>query len=291
MKHVRIWFDAIRPKTLSAAFAPVLIGTAMAHAADALHWGAALCALGGALMIQIGTNFANDYFDFVKGADTDERLGPTRATAAGLISPENMRLAFIVSFLCVLPLGGFLLYRAGWPLLIVGLVSIASGILYTGGPAPLGYLGLGDLFVLVFFGPVAVGGTFYVQALTLPWEVVFAGLGPGLLSTAILVVNNLRDVNTDRKAGKGTLAVRLGTRFTRLEFATTIIGAAAVPAVLMVWMGAHTYALAASAILLPGAVLIRGVWKTEGAALNPYLGATGKLLMLYSVLFSIGWLL
>jgi 1,4-dihydroxy-2-naphthoate octaprenyltransferase len=291
MSTARIWMEAVRPKTMGAAFAPVLIGTSMAYAADAAHWGAALCALGGAVMIQVGTNFANDYFDFVKGADTEERLGPTRATAAGLIRPETMRLAFILAFLSVLPMGGFLLYRAGWPLLWVGVLSIASGILYTGGPAPLGYLGLGDIFVVIFFGPVAVGGTFYVQALTLPWEVLVAGLGPGLLSTSMLVVNNLRDVHTDRKAGKRTLAVRLGERFARIEFTASIVGACAIPIGLAIWTGAHLFALSAACILLPAAPLIRRVWRQQGAALNPCLGAAGRLLLGYSVLFSIGWAL
>jgi len=288
---VQTWLLASRPKTVAASVAPVLIGTAMAVADGAFHAVAFLCAFGGALLIQIGTNFANDYFDFVKGADTEDRLGPTRATQAGLIRPETMRLAFIVVFAAALPLGAVLIYRAGWPLMVVGLASIAAGILYTGGPRPLGYLGLGDLFVLVFFGPVAVGGTYYVQALTLPPEVLIAGLAPGLLSVSMLAVNNLRDVDTDRVAGKRTLAVRLGPTFARVEVVVSILLALAIPLLLVDLTGGHLPALAATAVILPALPVMRRVWMNSGTALNRSLGETGRLLILFSVLFFVGWML
>ena len=214
-QHLRVLFLAVRPKTLSAAVAPVMIGTTMAYAGGQGNAGAAFAALAGALLIQIGTNFANDYFDYLKGADNEERLGPLRVTQAGLVEPETMFRNFVLTFGLAALVGFYLVYRGGWPIVLIGLLSIASGILYTAGPWPLGYLGLGDIFVLIFFGPVAVCGTFYVQALEVTEIVFYAGLGPGLLATALLVVNNLRDEATDRKAGKRTLAVRFGPAFAR----------------------------------------------------------------------------
>lgn len=286
-----VWIDAARLRTLPAAIAPVLIGTAMAFAAGGFHAGAALAALLGALLIQIGTNFANDYFDFINGADTDARVGPTRATAAGLIAPGTMKWAFIFVFSMIIPVVVGLAVRAGWPVVLIGVASVISGILYTGGPRPLGYMGLGDLFVLVFFGPVAVGGTYYVQTLTLPMEVIIAGLAPGLISTAILVVNNLRDVQTDAAAGKRTLAVRLGPRFARVEYGLALVAGAMTPLVLALWTGEHWGAVAATVILLPALPILRSMRRDCGAALDVNLGRTGRLLVMYSALFSAGWVL
>ena len=289
---VRIWFEAARPKTLPAAAAPVLLGCAMAWEAGAFHGLSALCALVGALLIQIGTNYANDYYDHAKGTDTEERLGPTRATAAGLVSPGQMKAAMAIAFALAFAVGMYLIYRGGWPLLLVGVLSILFGILYTGGPYPLGYIGVADIFVLVFFGPVAVGGTYYVQALTLPWYVVVAGLGPGLLSTAILTVNNLRDADGDKESGKKTLAVRLGKKFARAEYvACVVLAAVGVPVVVCVGTGGHWAALVAVATLPAAVPHIRRVYTVEGRPLNATLAGTGKLTLLFSVLFSIGWLL
>lgn len=293
MHPAKIWLLASRPKTLAAGLTPVLIGTAMAAAAGHFHLAAALCAALGALLIQIGTNFANDYFDFVKGTDTEARIGPTRATQAGLVRPRTMLLATILVFVLAFLPGAYLVLRGGWPILAIGIVSVACGVLYTGGPYPLGYLGLGDLFVLVFFGPVAVGGSYYVQALELPGPVVVAGLMPGLFSTAILTVNNLRDADTDVRTGKKTLAVRFGKTFARWEYlACMVLAGAAIPAWLCVQAGGHWAALAGGLALVPAIPLIRNVFTSaDGEVLNQTLAGTGKVLLLFSVLFSLGWLL
>lgn len=290
---VSIWIDAARPKTLLAAFAPVLLGTAMAYADNAYHASSALLALLGAFLIQIGTNFWNDYADFKKGADNERRRGPQRATQAGLVSPGAMFLATVLVFSLAAVVAVLLTIRAGWPILVVGLVSIISGILYTGGPRPLGYIGLGDLFVLVFFGPVAVAGTYYVQAQDLTPTVVFAGLGPGLLAVAILTVNNLRDIDTDRESGKRTLAVLFGPTFARREYVFCILGAVAIPVILFyVQQGEHPYCLLAVLTLPVGRFGIIQVCGSDSPdVLNPMLGKTAKLLLLYSILFSLGWVL
>lgn len=288
----KVWLLAARPKTLFASVAPVLIGAAMAAADGAFHTPAALCALLGAVLIQIGTNYANDYFDFVKGTDTEERLGPTRATQAGLVTPARMRLAAGITFGLAALIGTYLVYRGGWPIIVIGVLSILLGVLYTGGPYPLGYLGLGDLFVLVFFGPVAVGGTYYVQALVVTPEVIVAGLAPGLLATAILTVNNLRDVAGDRKAGKQTLAVRFGVGFARIEYIACVATACIlIPVGLCAWTGGHYAALTACLVFGAAVPGIRSVLKDEGPALNLTLAGTGRITFFYSILFSAGWLL
>ncbi len=287
----KIWLMAARPKTLAAGLTPVLIGSAMAQAAGGFHLTAALCAALGALLIQIGTNFANDYFDFVKGTDTEERIGPKRATQAGLVSPRTMLVATVLVFGLAFVPGAYLVYRGGWPILAIGVVSVLCGVLYTGGPFPLGYLGLGDLFVLVFFGPVAVGGTYYVQTLSLSNDVLIAGLMPGLFSTAILTVNNLRDADTDVRTGKRTLAVRLGKTFARWEYLFCVVAAGVIlPMYLCIQAGGHWFALASCAALLPALPLMRNVFTSnDGVVLNDTLAGTGKTLLLFSVLFSVGW--
>ena len=278
-KNFKVWILAVRPKTLGAALAPILIGTAMAFAEGKGHTGAALAALLGALLIQIGTNFSNDYFDFIKGADTKERLGPMRATQAGLVTPEAMFRNFILVFGLAFLVGIYLVYRGGWPIVIIGILSIASGILYTGGPMPLGYMGLGDLLVLFFFGPVAVGGTFYVQSLEISEVVILAGFGPGLLATALLAVNNLRDEPTDKKVGKRTLAVSIGPGFARLEYLTSFALALILPFVLAFWTGTHWLACLSVLILIPGWTAIRQIKSgVEGLELNETLAVTGKLI-------------
>jgi len=282
---------AARPKTLPAAAAPVLIGMAMAFADHVFSLLPALAALVGALLIQIGTNFANDYFDYKQGIDTHERLGPLRVTQAGLVSPSAMRKATAVVFAAALLIGIYLVWRGGWPIVIIGLLSILFGVLYTAGPYPLGYNGWGDLFVLIFFGPVAVGGTYYVQALTAPTYVLVAGLAPGLLSVAILVVNNVRDLDNDRAAGKKTLAVRFGRTFTIAQYICCILLAVSTPLALVLLFDRGGYALIAAVTLFPALLVIRQVITRQGRPLNDTLAATGQLLLLYSILFSIGWLL
>lgn len=290
------WCLAARPKTLGAAAAPVVVGTAMAVEAGAAHAPSAAVALLCAVLIQIGTNFSNDYLDFVQGADSAARQGPTRATQAGLISVSTMRRATALAFALAFALGLYLVYRGGWPVLLIGVVSIAMGVLYTAGRYSLAYLGLGDLAVLVFFGPVAVGGTYYVQAVGQPAalallpRVLVAGLAPGLLATAILVVNNLRDVEEDRAASKKTLVVRFGRPFGVALYAVCIAGAALVPVALFALTREHPWAMAAL-VLVPAAwPVLRTLRRAEQpAALNPLLGRTAQLLLAYSVLFSVGW--
>jgi len=288
--RARVWLDATRPRTLPAAAAPVVMGSAIA-AGDggfSLLW--ASIALLGALLVQVGTNLANDYFDFVKGADTRERLGPTRATQAGLVSARAMRRAFVGTFAVAAVVGAIVVVRGGWPFVLVAMASIACGILYTGGPRPLGYLGLGDLLVLVFFGPVAVAGTHYLQTLSFSPVAAVAGLAPGLLSTALLAVNNLRDIDTDRRAGKATVAVRFGRRFAKREYAATVIGAAIVPVLLWGTGDAPGGALAASAVSLSAIPALRAILGARpGDRLLGPLAATGRLLVLYGVAFSVGW--
>jgi len=301
----RAWLMAARPQTLPAGSAPVIVGTGLA-----LHDGVfaplpAVFALVGALLLQVGTNFANDYYDAVRGADTEDREGFERVTAGGLIEPAAVKRAMYATFGLAILLGVYLVYVGGVPILVVGLASVVAGITYTGGPLPYGYRGLGDLFVFVFFGLVAVAGTYYVQAAagagvvlptalpegTLPVRAVVAGLPAAGLSTAILVVNNVRDRETDAAAGKRTLAVMLGYRLSRIEWTALVGMAYAVPVVFRL----EGYPLA---VLLPlltaplAAVIGRTVWtRTDGDALNPALERTGKLLFAHSVLFAAGFAL
>ena len=286
------WILAARPKTLWASIAPVVVGTALAYGDGAHHWPSALIALACAVLIQIGTNFANDYFDYEKGADTEERMGPLRVTQSGMVPPTTMKWATAVIFFFACVGGAILTWRGGWPIAVVGLLCILSGLLYTGGPYPLGYLGLGDLFVLIFFGPVAVGGTYYVQALQLNTTVLVAGMGPGLLITAILTVNNLRDIEVDRKAGKRTLAVRFGKTFTRWEYAFLVLAGVSIPPFLYLRSGQHLSSLLSLLVVLPAISTFRGVFgHAEGPSLNPVLANTARMSLLYSLLFSVGWLL
>ncbi len=281
------WILAARLRTLPAAIAPVLIGCAIAYKGGGFHFWAAFFAMLGAILIQIGTNFANDYFDFVNGADTEDRIGPTRATQAGLITPASMKYAFIITFALVVPIIGYMAYRGGWPLIGVGIASIISGILYTGGPKPLGYMGLGDIFVLVFFGPVAVAGTEYVQSLQLSTEAILAGFASGLISTAILVVNNLRDKDTDKHVGKNTLAVRFGATFVRIEYTLCFVITGLITAYL-----ATVHSLWVFLALLPllrSVPINRSMWTQSGADLDPNLGKTAQVLILYSLFLSVGW--
>jgi 1,4-dihydroxy-2-naphthoate octaprenyltransferase len=289
---LQAWILASRPKTLWAAISPVIIGTAMAYGEGRAHMISATLALLAAVLIQIGTNFANDYFDYIHGADTRERLGPTRVTQAGLIKPKTMKIATILIFTSAFMAGVYLIWRGGWPILIIGLLSILFGVLYTAGPYPLGYNGLGDIFVLVFFGIVAVGGTYYVQTLTIDWLVILAGLSPGLFSMAILTVNNLRDVKSDMESGKMTLAVRFGENFARWEYLASVLIACLVPIILFFLTGSHLYALAASGVFIAAIPSIKTVFEQKpGIIFNQVLATTGKLLLIYSLMFSLGWIL
>ena len=289
---MNVWILAARPKTLGAGIAPVLMGLALAAGDRAAHVPSFLCALLGSILIQIGTNFANDYFDHQKGADTPNRIGPLRVTQAGLISPHIMWRATVLVFLAACLPGLYLVWRGGWPIVAIGLASIVCGLLYTGGPLPFGYLGLGDFFVLVFFGPVAVAGTYYVQTLTVTSTSLIAGIAAGLFSVAILVVNNLRDIEQDRVAGKHTLAVRFGRSFARWEYATALVlGAIAIPVLLAILTGRWGVLFGALALVAAIRVLRTVFTSEDGEKLNEALATTGKLLLLFSVLFSLGWFL
>jgi 1,4-dihydroxy-2-naphthoate octaprenyltransferase len=286
------WILAIRPKTLPAAIAPVAIGTAMAFGDGLFHWPSALMALSAALCIQIGTNLANDYFDFKKGADTAERKGPVRVTQAGLIKPSVVLNVALLFFLLASLSSLYLIHRAGPCILIVALTSIISGICYTAGPLPLAYLGLGELFVLIFFGPVAVGGTYFTQSLEINWAVIAAGFGPGFLSAAILAVNNLRDIDTDRRAKKLTLAVRFGRSFAMSEYLFCIMAATLTPLAVLLITGDHKLIAIASLTGFLSIPCVKTAFTNlDGEALNRTLAKTGRLLLIYSVLFSLGWLL
>ena len=287
-----IWIAAIRPKTLGAAVAPVLVGTAMAWDAGGFHALAALCALLGALLIQIGTNFSNDYADFLKGADTSARKGPMRVTQAGLVAPETMKRATVLVFALAFVAGLYLIWRGGWPILVIGVLSILSGVLYTVGRYSLAYLGLADVFVLIFFGPVAVGGTYYVQALEINAVVLIVGLAPGLLSMAILLINNIRDVEEDRQAGKKTLVVRLGKRFGIGLYVFCVVVAVLIPLWLFLITGQHPWAVSVIIIILFALPILHELLSDpDPVALNPLLGATGRMLLIYSVVFAIGWVI
>lgn len=287
--NLKIWFQAARPKTLWASISPVVIGTAMAFESGRMHLLSAFAAFLGAVLIQIGTNFANDYFDCLKGADTQDRLGPTRVVQAGLVCPATMKIAFAAVFALATVPGAYLVWRAGWPLAVIGLLSILLGILYTAGPYPLSYVGFSEIFVVVFFGPVAVGGTYYVQALDVSWPVILSGLAPGLFSVAILTVNNLRDTRSDGHAGKKTLAVRFGATFSRMEYLLSLAAACLIPVFLFVVDRQRSYSLLALFVFVAALPSIRTVFTAEGAVLNRVLESTGKLLLLYSLVFSIGW--
>lgn len=226
---MNMWLEAARLRTLPAAAVPVLMGVTLAAIDGYYDTTIATITLLTALLIQIGTNFANEYYDFIKGADTEERVGFLRATSAGLISPKAMKSAAAITMIAAFLIGLSLVWVGGWPILVVGILSIFFGYAYTGGPYPLAYNGLGDLFVMIFFGVVAVLGSYYLQAESLSYAALIASLGSGALATNILVVNNLRDSETDTKAGKKTLGVRYGDNFLRFEYATLLLVALAVP--------------------------------------------------------------
>ena len=286
---VRAWILAARPATLPAAVVPVLVGAAAVLADGAqLRPFVLAMTLVCAVLIQIGTNFANDYSDFVRGADTEARLGPVRVTASGLMTREEVRSGIIVAFGLAVLIGLYLAWIGGWPIIAIGILSVASGLAYTGGPFPTGYHGLGDLFVFVFFGVVAVTGTAFLQ--TGEWSLIalFLSIPVGLLATNILVVNNLRDLATDIAAGKRTLATRIGERATRTQYVLFCVAAFLVPAV-----GAFQHA--APWLLLPflsaplAIVLVRKVaGGVAGRELNPVLERSGQLLLVFGVLLAIG---
>jgi 1,4-dihydroxy-2-naphthoate octaprenyltransferase len=278
---------AVRPKTLPAGAMPVVVGSALAFSDGSFRLLPALVALVCALGIQIATNFINEIYDFRKGADTSERLGPTRTVAAGIISERTMTRVSITLGVSVFALGLYLVAIGGWPILLIGLLSLLFAWAYTGGPFPIAYSGLGDLFVFIFFGLVAVGGTYFVQSLTLPFPVLVAAAAPGAFSVCILLVNNIRDINTDRKVGKMTLPARIGAPAARALYVMLTLLAYIVPFV-MTGYGYSPWCLL-SLLSAPLAVgMVRMLYSSEGRALNAVLAGTGKVLTVHGVLFSVG---
>jgi 1,4-dihydroxy-2-naphthoate polyprenyltransferase len=290
LSHLRLWLLAARPRTLPAAIAPVLVGTALAGSEDVFRPLPFVAALVGSVFIQIGTNLSNDYSDARRGADTEDRLGPVRVTAGGLMPPRRVLVGTYVAFGVAVAAGLYLAAVAGWELLVVGAASILAGVLYTGGPRPYGYEGLGELFVFLFFGIVAVAGSYFVQTEELRWEAFALAVPVGLLAAAILVVNNVRDIETDRRAGKRTLAVKLGREKARTLFAAMVVVAFLVPPLLVPALsGWVLLSFAALPLALP---LVRTVaTRTDGPALNGALAGTGRLLAVYSLLLAGGVLL
>ncbi len=292
MSPLRLWLMAARPRTLPAAIAPVLVGTAAAYyLAQDIRWLAFAAAMLGSILIQIGTNLANDYSDAKRGADTADRLGPVRVTSAGLIAPRRVLHATWVAFALAALCGVYLATVAGPEIIVVGLLSIAAGVLYTGGPRPYGYAGMGELFVFLFFGLVAVNGSFYVQLEELDALPLLLSVSVGFLSTAILVVNNIRDLESDRRAGYRTLAVRLGRERTRVLYLALVAGAFALLPIAIAagdgpWLALLALAAAPLAAKPIGAVRTR----TDGPALNGALAGTGALLGVFSVWLSLGLL-
>jgi len=288
----RVWLLAARPKTLPAGIVPVLVAGAMAYGDGGFHLLSLLAALFGSIMIQIGTNYANDLFDYKKQTDTSDMIGPMRVTQAGLATPRQTAIATTIVFALAFLAGIYLVSRGGWPIAIIGLSSILFGVLYTAGPLALGYIGIADIFVLVFFGPVALAGTYYAQTLEISWPIIIAGLPFGMISVAILVVNNLRDIDTDQKGGKRTLAVRYGRNFARYQYFYMLLGAALIPiAMTLTGYAGYYLPIVAVYLLLARSTIITVFTITDGETLNSTLADTGRLLIIFGALFSIGWLL
>lgn len=282
------WLLAMRPKTLLAGAVPVMVGIAAAVSNDVVKWGPSLGALVAAILIQIGANFANDLFDFRKGSDTDDRLGPIRVSRSGLLTSRQIVGGIYVSFGSASLIGVYLVWVGGWPILAIGVLSILAGITYSGGSLAYGYRGLGDLAVFLFFGVFAVNGTYYIQALSFDWLAVWACIPVGALATAILTVNNLRDIDTDRATGKVTLAVRMGVLGTQKEYIMLLILAFLVP--LAMWgLGVVGPEIMLTWIVAPyGVWLARSVCREHGRSLNRVLERTAQLELIYGMLFSGG---
>jgi 1,4-dihydroxy-2-naphthoate polyprenyltransferase len=285
------WLLAIRPKTLPAAISPVLVGCAVAWAEGEFDLVACLAAFAVALLLQIGANLANDVADFRQGADTQERLGPLRVTQGGLIPPRHIVMATVAVLTAAVAPGLYLIWRGGLVLAVLGLLAIVAAVTYTAGPKPFGYLGLGEPFVFFFFGPVAVVGTAFVMTHHISRLALLASISMGCLVTAILVVNNLRDIDTDRVAGKRTLAVRIGREATRWEYTGLIAVAYAMPLVMWASGMSQPGPLLAWATAPLAILLVRQIWQVAGRALNPVLGGTARLCLWFAITFGIGVIL
>jgi len=288
---LRVWWLAIRPKTLPAAAASVIVGTALAWHDGVFSAGPAAAALVIAVLLQIGSNLANDVYDDERGADTEDRLGPLRVTQSGLLSRKQVKAGMKLVFVIALMLGFYLTWVRGWAVLVIGVAAILAAVAYTGGPWPLGYHGLGEVFVFLFFGVTAVVGTYWVQSGTTSLSAWLMSVPVGLLITGIIVVNNLRDIEQDRAVGKRTIAVRVGVRATRVEYASCILGA-----YICMVLGVSLQILPALALLsLLSAPLAFATWRIvstqAGTPLNRALAMTGQTTLLFSVLFALGMVL
>jgi 1,4-dihydroxy-2-naphthoate octaprenyltransferase len=290
--QLRPWWLAARLPSLPASIGPVLVGSALAVREGVFSLPVFLATLSAAVLLQIGANYANDVFDYLKGADR-QRLGPLRVTQSGLLTPRQMLIGTAVVFALAALIGAYLVAVGGWPILVVGTLAIICAIAYTAGPFPLAYHGLGDLFAFLFFGVVAVIGTAYLQLGKLTWLAFAASLSNACLATCIIIVNNLRDIDTDRLAHKRTLAVRIGDRLTRVEYTALMIAAYLVPSLLLITMMPGRWGLALPLASAPAAIaLVRDLWRTpRSPALNPILGRTARLNLLFSVLFAAGLVL
>ena len=284
------WIIAARVKTLPVAMCPVIIGCVMAYKVASLDLVTACMTGLCALLIQIGTNLANDYFDYKKGADTQARLGPTRVVSAGLLSEKDVKRGMVIVFLVAFLFGLVLAVRGGWPIFWIGVISILCGVLYTGGPVSLAYLGIADVFALLFFGPVSVAGTYYLQTFTITAAVVIAGLAPGMMAMSLLAVNNIRDVKEDTVSKKKTIAVRFGVKVARFEYVFSMVFASLVPLWLWLHMELNSGTLWAIGSLIVAQPLIRTVLTQEGRILNRVLGQTSGVLIVYTLAFCLGYL-
>jgi len=285
------WILASRPKTLLAAVVPVLIGTSIVSFETKVNFLAAIIALICAILIQIGTNFVNDLYDYLSGADTESRKGPTRALASGLISVNEMKLAIILVFTITFILGLYLVYISTWITLLIGIMSIFAGIAYTAGPFPLAYNGLGDVFVFLFFGVVGTVGTYYVQVVDISPLVLWASIPVGALITNILVVNNYRDIDEDREVGKNTLAVKMGRKFTRYQYLIFMILSYLILFVVYFTFNQSLFVFLPLITLPLSIKLIKMIFSFKGEELNITLELTAKLSALYGILFAVGILI
>jgi 1,4-dihydroxy-2-naphthoate polyprenyltransferase len=289
--RIEAWIMATRPSSLVISTTPVCIATVMAASDGVVHLPSALMALFGAAMIHIGTNLTNDYWDLKKGSNRIGEIDPMRGIPVGFLKPSSIKTACIISFLLVLPPALYLFSRAGWPVAVIAVISVLSGIFYTAGRRPLAYVGLGDIFVLIFFGPVALAGTYYVQSLEINPAILLAGLAPGLFGVAVLTINNIRDFEKDLSIGNRTLVVRFGRIFGFLEYLVAIISAFLLPVAIYFVTKDHIYTLLAT-LALPFAIptLTTVLTNSDEDALNDAIGSTIKLLIIYSLLFAAGWI-
>ena len=287
----RVWMLAIRPRTLPAALAPIIVGSALAIDYGAFHFPSMLAAVAVALLLQIAANLANDGFDHLSGADSPDRLGPVRVTQQGLLSFRSVMTGTAVAIALAMVAGGYLVYRGGLPILLIGVAAILAALAYTGGPLPLGYHGLGEVAVFLFFGFAGVAGSFYVQAQRLPADAILLSVPVGALIVAILVVNNLRDLESDARAGKRTLAVRLGSRASTIEYGLLVFGSYVVLPLIWLVSGADWLWVLPWLSLPLAYSLVRAIDTERGRSLNRRLGQTAQLALIFSVLLGVGVIL